>query len=248
MLRALGMVAALALVVAGCSEPAERGAPPRGPETAGQASRPLAGGTRLAAPRGTRWVGMHDVVVAVPREWGTATQACEPPDGDTVAFRGTDSLTMDCADYPTRGVSSVSIAAARTGAIPLGRRVDLSMVVDGVRLTHSGLACSKKGSCETTFLVNGSGVVFRAVGQGRDGDVLVESIRDSVTRLPDGLSTVPFIEHGRSLEEAQEQLAGAGLTAEVPDVDFPYYVVGTVPPAGSVVEEGTEVGLEIGDG
>ena len=202
----------------------------------------------MAAPKGMRWVGMHDVVVAVPEDWGTATQPCQAPAGDTVAFLGTDYLVMDCAYYPTRGVSSVSIAATKTGAIPLGRRTDLLAVTNGLRGLHSGVVCERTEPCETTFLVRGSGAVFQAVGQGPDGRALVESIRDSVTRLPDGLSTVPFIEYGRSLEEAQGQLSAAGLTAQVPDVDFPYYVTGTVPPAGSVVEEGTEVQLEIGDG
>ena len=242
-MRTVGVVAVIAFVAAGCAQ-----SPPRAPAAVEQAVDPTVGGTQLAAPEGTRWVGMNDVVVAVPEDWGTVIQPCEPPDGGTVAFRGRDTVVMDCGDYPTRGVSSVSIAATMSGAIPLGRRTDLFMKIDGVRLSHSGVKCRRGGPCETTFLVAGTGAVFRVVGQGRDGDSLVETIRDSVTRLPDGLTTVPYIEYGSSHDKAREQLAAAGLTAQVPEVNFPSYVTGTVPPAGSVVEKGTEIAVEIGDG
>ena len=44
------------------------------------------------------------------------------------------------------------------------------------------------------------------------------------------------------------RLARASLCGQPPDVDFPHYVIGTEPAAGSIVERGTRVTLLIGDG
>lgn len=238
------VIAVTLLLLAGCAEPdasstAVAGASPPEEGTAAP------GGRTLAAPEGMRWVGMNDVVVAVPQGWGTATQPCEEPDGDTVAFLGADSTVLDCATLPTQGVSSLRIAAAESGSIPLGRRTDLTARAGGLRVLHSGVSCSP-GACETTFLVRGA--AFQVVVRGAAGRSAVEAVRDSVTLLPDGMSTVPFVEYGTSFEDTKQLLSRAELSIVEPDVNFPYYVTATEPPAGSVVEEGTEVAVVIGDG
>ena len=63
-----------------------------------------------------------------------------------------------------------------------------------------------------------------------------------------GTTTVPSIEYGTSVDDAMGILARAGLCGERPDVDFPHYVTATTPSAGTVVERGTHVTFEIGDG
>lgn len=61
-------------------------------------------------------------------------------------------------------------------------------------------------------------------------------------------TTVPKIRYGTSVDDAMARLARAGLCGQPPDVDFPHYVIGTRPAAGSIVERGTRVALLIGDG
>lgn len=63
-----------------------------------------------------------------------------------------------------------------------------------------------------------------------------------------GSTKVPTITFGTSVDEAMAQLERAGLCGQAPDVDFPHYVTGTEPAAGSVVARGSRVALLIGDG
>lgn len=61
-------------------------------------------------------------------------------------------------------------------------------------------------------------------------------------------TTVPQIRYGTSVADALRILEEAGLRGHEPDVDWPHYVTGTDPAAGTVVDVGTRVELEIGDG
>ena len=61
-------------------------------------------------------------------------------------------------------------------------------------------------------------------------------------------TTVPHIAYGTSVEKALQRLERAGLHDEEPAVDWPHYVTGTDPDAGTRVEVGSTVLLEIGDG
>ncbi len=63
-----------------------------------------------------------------------------------------------------------------------------------------------------------------------------------------GSTKVPAIKYGTSVDSAMVKLERAGLCGQFPDVDFPHYVIGTKPAAGSMVERGTQVVLLIGDG
>jgi hypothetical protein len=63
-----------------------------------------------------------------------------------------------------------------------------------------------------------------------------------------GSTKVPAIKYGTSVDDAMARLERAGLCGQPPNVDFPHYVIGTKPSAGSVVERGTQVALLIGDG
>jgi hypothetical protein len=63
-----------------------------------------------------------------------------------------------------------------------------------------------------------------------------------------GSTKVPAIKYGTSVDDAMAHLERAGLCGQSPNVDFPHYVIGTKPAAGSVVERGAQVALLIGDG
>jgi hypothetical protein len=62
------------------------------------------------------------------------------------------------------------------------------------------------------------------------------------------LVTVPHIRYGTSVDRARRILADAGLMGHEPNVNFPHYVTGTVPSAGSTVHVGDVIELQIGDG
>ena len=133
-----------------------------------------AGGTVLQAPEGNRWVGIDDVVVAVPKRWSTQTEPCAQPQGDVVLFLGRYTASLDCATFPRAELSSLTIAPIRSGAISLGRRVDLGAEVNGIRLTHSGIACSAPSACNLTFIPFGSDAALRIIYRGKDAEDFVE--------------------------------------------------------------------------
>lgn len=75
-----------------------------------------------------------------------------------------------------------------------------------------------------------------------------DTFGSSATPLPDDRTTVPYVPYGASDAEVVRLVEAAGLVAVVPDVDWPHYVTGVDPPAGTVVPLGSEVELRIGDG
>jgi hypothetical protein len=236
-------------LLAACAQGPTSGGDPSAQPRSSASSAPVAGEV-LPAPPGRRWVGAGDVVVAVPRSWGTATEACAEPQGDTVFLAGRASTVVDCRTTPTTGVSSLTVATVRSGAISLGRRVDLGAEVNGIRVLHSGLRCpaSSPGPCDVTVTVPGADAVFELFVRGREPQVLVDRVLGSLTRLPSGQTTVPLVEYGTEVADAHELLRRAGLVGESPDVDFPHYITGTKPTAGTVVEVGQTVEMTIGDG
>jgi hypothetical protein len=212
---------------------------------------PPANARGFPAPDGLRWVGMADVVVAVPDDWETAPEPCAAPDGDVVLFLEARARSVGCGNAATRRGSELSIAPSSTRAIPTrGRRLDIGPRINGLESIHSGVACmeSRSGPCTTIFAVPTAKVVFRIAYRGPDPKAFVLRTRNSLTSLPSGFTTVPFIEYGTSVEDAKEELAAAGLTGESPDANFPHYATGTVPTAGSVVGIGDVVEIKIGDG
>jgi len=66
--------------------------------------------------------------------------------------------------------------------------------------------------------------------------------------LPDDRTTVPYVPFGASDAEIVRLLEAAGLVAQVPDVDWPHYVTGVDPVAGTELPVGAEVEILIGDG
>ena len=79
-----------------------------------------------APPDGTRWVGMDDVVVAVPDWWTTGETRCNAPVEDTVYFD--DAATIDCTDQAsTQAVREVSALAILDGSKGYGELVSRDM-------------------------------------------------------------------------------------------------------------------------
>ena len=63
-----------------------------------------------------------------------------------------------------------------------------------------------------------------------------------------GMTTVPRVAYGISVEDALALLDESGLKGVAPEVDSPHYATGTKPPAGTTVQLGSTVKITIGDG
>ena len=82
----------------------------------------------------------------------------------------------------------------------------------------------------------------------RDDDASWREVYGASAPLPEGRAEVPYVPVGASDAEIVRLLDAAGLVARVPDVDWPHYVTGVDPPAGTKLPVGAEVEVQIGDG
>jgi hypothetical protein len=224
-----------------------------------------------AAPQGMRWVGMNDVVVAVPDWWTTGETRCGAPLEDTVYFDNT--AVYDCADpVSNQEVAEVSSLAVIDASRGTGEYLTREMqVVDDVS-GHDVMEledCNEwfEGVCRRLFAVPDEGVLF-AVSIADPEDADYEAIRDSLRILPPGQTTVPLatapdgwtpargaepvfvdqivakIERAGLHVERQSALPrddDAGLSADFPEGTL----LDISPPLGSVVEDGATVTVTV---
>ena len=217
-----------------------------------------------AAPEGMRWVGMDDVVVAVPDWWSTGETQCGAPVEDTVYFDA--AAVYDCEDPADPAtVREVSALAVFDGTCCYGEwKLRTMEPVDGSPAVDQA-QCDDwfEGVCRRLFALPGTDVMF-AVTIAEEGDGSYETIRDSVRRLPDGMTTVPLKVSGgwtptwgaepEAAQELGQVLERAGLRVDVervrPDegrdaglrADLPRGSLLEVSPSlGSVVEDGATV-------
>ena len=221
-------------------------------------SGPAAGGANTAAgapapeaPDGTRLVGLRQVVVAVPKSWGTDETRCLKPIADTV-YEDTGGVTRCVYPEPTAdelaGVASLAVVRLETGrGQHLVERMHPGDPVDGVEVLESDRGCidGRRLVCTQSFAVPSEGVAFVVDGTSAK---TVRAVRSSLQVLSEDYTTVPFIPYGTSMDVAERRLADVGLVGTGHEVDFPHYFTGTVPVAGSVVPAGGEVEMTIGDG
>lgn len=227
-----------------------------------------AAGTLPAAPEGMRWVGMDDVVVAVPDWWTTGETKCLTPVEDTVYF---DSTAMtDCSNEPSSNtVASVSALAVLEGTCCYGewKRRDMEPVDGSPAVELAGCDEWFEGVCRRLFALPGTEVVF-AVTIAEEGDGDYEAIRDSIRVLPEGLTTVPLrVGSGFTpgwgtepslVDDTVRATERAGLQVKVEEVrpgrgrdvglgsDLPRGSLLSVEPApGSVVADGARVTVTV---
>jgi hypothetical protein len=221
-------------------------------------------------PAGMRWVGMDDVVVAVPEWWTTGDTQCLAPVEDTVYFD--QAAQADCDDPADPAtVRKVSALAVFDGTCCYGELQIRSMEPVGEADGHEVVelaGCEEwfKGVCRRFFAVPDEGVVF-AVTIADEGDGDYEAIRDSVRILPDGLTTVPLkVDYGFTpgwglepslVDEVVREVEQAGLRVEVRTVtpeqsrtglaaDLPPgSLLGISPSPGSVIEDGGRVTITV---
>ena len=203
-------------------------------------------------PPGMRLVGRHGVVVAVPDGWQTHLDLCGRIRDGAVLFADEAGPAYPCSPQPRPAASTLLVGSFTSSTVRPGAGRDLDLVtrVGGLEVLHDGGVCrsSALGPCTLTFGVAERDVAFRVSYHGRGAEAFADAVLQSVRAVPDGWTTVPYFRYGTSVDDARAVLAETGLEAAVPEVDFPHYATGTEPPAGSVVAEGSTVGVTIGDG
>mgnify|MGYP000032298378 CR=1 FL=1 len=220
-LRAAGAAAALTLVVVAGSTVAANtvfdGASPR-PD--GEVPAAVDAPT---APAGQRLVGAGRAVVAVPAGWNAyGLKGCEPAAKDTIWFEVERSgADLDCPSVtytsPTVKISTLDSDGGKAARWLATR----PRVVDGIEVFRELVACPDDAFCigDTTVrlvVVPSEDVAFTISGP-MDTHKTLDAIADSIQILPEGYTTVPFVE-GNNLAAWKTAVAEAGL---VPDGALP---------------------------
>jgi hypothetical protein len=212
--------------------------------------------TTPTAPDGMRLVGMSGVAVAVPDSWVTAENGCARETG--VVWRYPDNLDAsssgNCPEPPSSGYWA-SLGVGDLNSVE-GRHLSPEMTIDGEPVQGAAVRegsgsddyqapqyCgpvpgSAIESCSLLFGVPSRGVFFSLKLRDENAQRQLDAIRGSLQLLPDGYTTVPFIQPGTLLSEAEAMIEAAGLqsASNALGVDEPVEI--SDPLAGSVVRVG----------
>ena len=205
----------------------------------------------LTPPAGTRYVGIGQVVVAVPEGWADGAASCNSPVRNTAFF----PWPQDCVG-PFRSVSSVAISAVpMNDGFAGGMTPDESVGGHRVVARPNPAMCmvgTGPEACLQSFGVPDLHAYFSVRVPRDEPEALdqVEAIRDSLTVLPDGQTAVPFLSAG-SLDDWRAALQDAGLGVRVDHHSCPPTgncvggVVSTTPAPGNVVRTGSIVTIDV---
>lgn len=240
-----GTIAATAVIVGGGAVATQVLTPPTDPNR-----RDITVAQGLGTPPGTRLVGLGRVAVAVPDAWAANTASCNTPVRDTYYF----PYPQDCQIAAHDGVSSVAISAtAKAEPAPVVFDLQADGTVDGHDVLSSGLMCTpgQGESCFESFGIPDLDAWFTVrVPRSDHATIAIGAIRDSLQVLPDGYTTVPFIPYGTEAQVVTAMRA-AGLATEVEYTTCPanadcfFGVTGVEPAVGTVVREGSAVGVTV---
>jgi hypothetical protein len=212
------------------------------------------GDTAVSPPPGTRYVGIGQVVVAVPVGWADGAASCNSPFRNTVFFPwGQDCFAL------FHSVSSLELSTVRmndgfTGDMTADGRVGGHRVLARPNPAMC-MAGTGPEACLQSFGVPDLHAYFSVrVPRDEPGALdQVTAIRDSLIILPEGQTAVPFVTPGSSLEEWESALRDAGFTVQVnhhtcpPTGNCAPGVVTTTPAAGNVAAIGTVVTIDVQD-
>ncbi|HEY0951871.1 PASTA domain-containing protein [Nocardioides sp.] len=196
-------------------------------------------------PDGYRYVGIGDVVAAVPQGWGTNKTDCGTPQEDTVVIdQGVTCLAL--VPRPA-DVDSLAIQPTFEGLDTSGWTVT---EVAGQRALRSPLS-RQDGVVRQTVVVPGADVAFVAESSSTAGASVVGDLLDGITVLQQHTTVPAFQDLGYDADPASmvdsyvERLAELGLAAEVTEGNGRGLDAGTVletdPAVGSVLAPGDTV-------
>jgi hypothetical protein len=210
----------------------------------------------LAPPPGMQYVGIGQVVVAVPEAWPVESGPC-PPLRTSVYFPY--PADWICPSPSRQDVSSVAISAVRMndgfvdGMTPDGR-------VEGhqvVARPNPAICMPGEGpeACLQSFGVPDLHAYFSVRVPRDEPGALdeVKAIRESLRVLPKGQTTVSFVSPLSPLDKLKSALSDAGLTARVVHHSCPSTgncgpgVISTTPAPGTVVRTGSIVTIDVQD-
>lgn len=238
----LASAAAVAAIAAGLAWQADGGATDGSrPSVASEAP-----GDPDAPPQGYRYVGVGNLVAAVPQGWATNETNCGTPIADTVVIdlgptcrmlvprpADVDSLTVDpdFVDVDTNGYAEVEVGGEKALRSPV-RRLD-------------------DGTFWQSLIVLDADVSFVAESSSADGEAVVDGILDTVTLLTEHVTVPGFQDFaygggpGSMADAYVRHLERLGLLAEVvtrhQDGLDAGTVLDTMPSVGSVVAPGDTI-------
>jgi hypothetical protein len=226
--------------IEGCSA-SEPAAPVSKSTTASPTTDPSS--SPLSPPDGTQWVGLGRVVVAVPDTWSGTTDDCGVLD-DHVYFHERRRDSDVCGETPA--VRLVPSTSEDGRAMTSGNLVETS--INGIA-ARVGDSCPPNAACIFPFgrvVEIPSEKVALLISVRQSERSLLTEIANSLHVATDGITTVPPIQYGSTIEDAERLLTDAGLQADIDEI--PGDATRTVPPAGSVVADGSVVRVRVGDG
>lgn len=208
----------------------------------------------LTVAPGMRLVGIGRVVLEVPETWGTQEVACSgQPVVDTIYFESTSDLCLVYVDQDrTSSVGLFRLDTPRGRAEASFADTEESMI-NGMSAFRGPARCPDDipteqciGFAETELIVVPSEGVVLTIRAGGDADADIDSLR----LLPEGYTTVPYIEPGTPNGPAGNLILGARLRVDQAWEPAPGGYSGRIPvtvvapEAGSVVAVGSIVTID----
>lgn len=244
-LTSVATAAAVAAVVLGTTVLGGRSS---GPDRAPVAEGPT---PSVAQQPGVRLVGLGQVAIAVPEEWGTNQTHCGVPQRDTVVIDV--AAVQACLVGRETRVESVEVSS---GKPRFDFEADEEVVVDGIAAERQATTCRRDVGrvrvCTGTVHIPSMEVWFRA--ESSTGAATVDEILSWIRHVPDrvgvpGHQEVAGMAQARSGAKYVEELRAVGLGVEVRTVKEPGLPAGLVrdasPAPGTMVEPGSVVTVTV---
>lgn len=194
------------------------------------------------APDGMRLVGRGRAVVAVPDYWRNEQPTCNPVSPYVAFAPAPDYRCTFLADFgPPSEQPNLLIGTSRS--TPPGARLVSGRPASGVEVRESRVACDPSffGLCSQTVTVPSEDASISITATGDDAAAVVRRIRDSLQLLPEGFTTVPYVQVTSSADQVAEHLRDAGLDAGRVLPGLMQDVAADQPQAGSVVRQGVSI-------
>ena len=179
-------------------------------------------------------------MLAVPRGWRIDREPlCGSPEGGVVTIKVDSPFagTIDCAGSATSGVPHLTLDPS--GDLRgVNRECRTDPVVTAVQVEQCGVRCPPwgGGACVLLFVAEGLSGRIVTYGETRRRDAL-EMMR-TISRVPDGFTTVPTLGYGITADAAKQRLLDAGLVGVIQpggrDLALAFY-----PSMGTVVRVGS---------
>jgi hypothetical protein len=182
---------------------------------------------------GLRMVGLGQVAVTVPQDWGTNQTRCGVPQSDTVLINVW--LTEACLVARQAGVESIEVGTGRPGPVEkFGFKPDEQFDIDGAPAQRQRTTCAP-GSldgpevCTGIVFLPSTGVWFRA--QSSTSAAEVDRILDRIVVVPGRIGVPEYQpalsnDDGSTGQKYADLLRGLGLRVDTKTVNSPNHTPG----------------------